>query len=363
LIEKEKSLDQTLVRYDTHEVVVQHNDFLETPKKLTLQEYKLFMFLVSKINPSDIYPPEFRISAAEFAKAVGIENSTYIYRDLQMVTRRLMRRVIEIHKSESELLIQTHLISSAHYWYGKGYVDIKISKEIAPYLLGLHRDFTQYKLTQITVLSSIYAVRIYELLKKQEKLGSRTFFVDDLRNKLGISEDKFKAFKDFRVHVLEISQREINEKTDISIDFEFVKTGRRITAVKFGIKSKNPHKSEKQQSFSESYDISPAKIEHTKKLRAFGFSAKAADSLLKGLADKNIENAVASVEERIKKGECKNPGAMLRTALKEKWTPSKANDTNSTMISARKQDTLIRQQSRKKKSGGFFSFLNKVFKK
>ena len=36
-----------------NEVVVQHNELIDAPRILNQQEQKLFMFLVSKINPDD----------------------------------------------------------------------------------------------------------------------------------------------------------------------------------------------------------------------------------------------------------------------------------------------------------------------
>lgn len=45
-------------------------------------------------------------------------------------------------------------------------------------------------------------------------------------------------YKDFRVKVLEKAQTEINELTDINIEFEPIKTGRKVTSIKFIIEEK-----------------------------------------------------------------------------------------------------------------------------
>ena len=97
----------------------------------------------------------------------------------------------------------------------------------------------EYKLSQITILSSVYAIKIYELLKKQESFGQRTFFIDDLRKKLNKQSKQYTKINNFKIKVLEIAKREINSKTDLKIDFKFIKTGRKITSVQFDIESKN----------------------------------------------------------------------------------------------------------------------------
>lgn len=230
------------------ELVVQDNKLIDAPKILNLQEQKLFLFLVSKLDPNNPEDIVFRIAISEFAKAIGVESTTDVYRDVRKAIKNLMGKIVTVHAIEDGCKTTTDIpiLGYAKYWHGKGYADIKISQEISPYLFSLNREFTQYKLSQITTLSSLYAIRIYEMLKKHEFFGKRTFFIDDLRKKLSIPDTKLKSFKDFRKYVLEISRREINAKTDIEIDLKFIKTGRKITSVQFDVISKD-EKTEKNK--------------------------------------------------------------------------------------------------------------------
>jgi plasmid replication initiation protein len=356
-----------------NEVVVQHNELVDAPRILNQQEQKLFMFLISKINPNDKEFYMFRVTVEEFAKAVGVSDTKNSYRDLMEISKRLMSKVLTIHLPEEKIITQTNILDYIDYHYGKGYADIRLSSKLSSYLLGLRRDFTQYKLSQITTLSSVYAIRIYEMLKKQEKFGGRTFFIDDLRKKLNVLGNKLIAFKDFRLKVLEIAKREINEKTDILIDYKFIKTGRKFTAVQFSVKPKNEKKAEKQPRFLESYNSAPDS-KYVRELIEFGFKGNSANRMLCRLQNSDIENAISAVKERIQKGKCKNPKAMLRTALKECWTPS--SSANKTLERRGKSETTIKDvpveeiletdadaNVCKKKSSGFFGFLNKMLNK
>jgi plasmid replication initiation protein len=346
------------------EVVVQHNDFLESSKRLTLQEYKLFMFLISKVDPTSDELLVFRVTALEFAKAIGIENSAYIYRDLQAVTKRLMERVVTIHHPESQLLIQTHLLSSMHYWYGEGYVDIKISEDMRPYILNLKRQFTQYKLSQITKLSSVYAIKIYELLKKQETLGKRTFFIDDLRKKLNILNDKLKAIKDFRVYVLEIAKREINLKTDLEIDFEFIKSGRKIAAVQFDIRSKDEKTENKKTEEKEAgYFDARKDPEILRKIMNFGYSEMQAANMLTGVDSSDAKNAIEAVEDQIKKGNVKSSKAMIKTALKEKWRVDNSKKKSKEKAASGKTAKIEKTAPTVPRKTGFMKIFQYLFEK
>ena len=307
------------INFTGKELVVQQNSFLDSTKDLTLQEHKLFMFLISKVSTTDDDFLTFRVTASEFAKAIGVKNSPNIYQDLQRVTKQLMGRVVKIHRPEDKVLTQTHLVSSVNYWYGKGYVDIVISEDMKPYLLNLKREFTQYKLAQIVSIPSIYAIKIYELLKKQETMGGRIIFIDDLRVKLNIQSDQYKKANDLKTRVLEIAKREINSKTDLEIDFKFIKDGRKNVAVEFDIKSKNERKTLHYVDYAEKDTEHPKELKQVKEIVGFGFSEAQALSILDHTDIADAENAINAVKAQIEKGNAKNPKAMIRKALKEKW--------------------------------------------
>jgi plasmid replication initiation protein len=359
------------------ELVVQDNRLVDSPRMLTLQEQKLFLFLVSKLDPFKQEDVILRIPIVEFAKAIGVDSQNDIYRDVNNIVKRLMSRVASINcvkEDGGRTTKNVHFISYAEYWHGKGYADIKISDEIIPYLFGLKSEYTQYKLSQVATLSSVYAIRIYEMLKKQEKFGCRAFFIDDLREKLGIKKEQYKRFSDFKQYVLDIAKREINEKTDIMIDYKFIKTGRKFTAAQFSVKPKNEKKAEKQPKFLETYNSAPDS-KYVYELMEYGFTRNSANRLLYNLQSFDIENAISAVKESIQKGKCKSPKAMLRTALKECWTPS--SSANKTLERRGKTETTIKDVPgeelletdkseaivRQKKSFGFFGFLNKMLNK
>ena len=181
------------------EVVVQDNVLIDSPKDLSLKEQKLFLFIVSKIDP---YDPQqqicFRITVKDFAKAIGLtkpKSITDAYRDVRKVIKSLQRRIVtEVEQGrKGKIITDMPLITYAKYYTGEGYADIEINPHLTPFLFQLHREFTQYKLTNIVNLSSTYAVRLYELLKKQEVIGQQTFELEDLKEKLGIDFQTYKG--------------------------------------------------------------------------------------------------------------------------------------------------------------------------
>lgn len=294
------------------DIVVQSNSLIEASKNLNLLEYKLFMLILSKINPDSEELPVFTVSAEEFAKVLGAQTVNFVYRELQKAADRLMTRTAMVYYPQRNLTIKTNLTSKALYWHNEGYIEIHLSNDIKPFIMNLRREFTQYKLTNITRLSSVYAIRLYEMLKSYAPLKKRIFDIEELREKLGVSKQQYSRFADFRIRVLNIAQREINNKTDIHIDISFKKTRQKITAIKFDITEKtNIDLSSKQMLVS------------VKKAMNLGYSFLESMDISNETDSETFINAVEAVTEQVEKGKSKHPKAMLNSAIKNKWKPSK----------------------------------------
>ena len=70
-------------------------------------------------------------------------------------------------------------------------------------------------------------------------LLNKIFELDELKRLLGVENVKsYDRFPDFRRKVLEKAQEEINEQTDLNIDFDTIKKGRKVIKIKFRIDEK-----------------------------------------------------------------------------------------------------------------------------
>jgi plasmid replication initiation protein len=147
-----------------------------------------------------------------------------------------MKKVFEIE--EGDTLIQTAWLSSAIYKKGTGMVELEFSPRLKPYMLRLNTVFTQYKLANILTMKSKYSPRIYEILKCNEfkKQGYIEIEINDFKKLLN-TDNVYPRFFDFKRRVIEQAQKELKKMSDISFDFEEIKTGRTVTSLKFYIKA------------------------------------------------------------------------------------------------------------------------------
>ncbi|OOO61250.1 replication initiation protein, partial [Clostridium tepidum] len=226
---------------------------------LSLEEQKLILTLASMVQPDDeeFKPYKFRIF--EFMKLLGVDTKTK-YTEVPKITKELMKKVFEIQEEDN--LIQTAWISSAVYKKGSGYVELTFSPYLKPYMLKLNTMFTQYKLTNILSMKSKYSPRIYEILKCNEfkKQGYVELGVEELR-KLLKAENIYPRYNDFKRKIILQTQKELKKISDISFEFEEIKTGRKVTSIKFYIKcnKKNNVKEEICATFEETNYIEQVK--------------------------------------------------------------------------------------------------------
>ena len=307
------------------EIIIQHNKLIESRYRLSLQEKRVVLWIISKIKPDDDDFTKHTISIRDFQKITGVSGNN-MHKEIAKITMSLIQRGLSIRDLENDTLFQVSWLNSAYYHYQEGLVELKIAQELKPYLLQLREQFTVVSLSDVMGLQSMYAVRIFELLKQYESLGFREITLSDLRECCGISLSHYKKFSHIKEKVLEAAKKEINEKTDLFIRYEGVKTSRKITSIRFSIQ-KNPEykktafeksQQEKAITLQREFRSVSALIE---KIMEYGFSKQTAKKFIQSDVEENIINAIKAVDIQVNRGNVKNPKAMLKTAIEERWKP------------------------------------------
>lgn len=214
-------------------IVSKSNTLIEANSRLNLVEQKMLLCLASNIEPNDRDFKTYTFPIRQFHDLLGLSGSTK-YTELSKITKELLSKVIEIRAGEE--LIQVSWLSSAIYNRNKGTIDMRFDPLLKPFLLELSSKFTSYRLANVVKLKSTYAIRIYELLKQYEDLKERTISLENLRYYLD-AMDVYPNYANFKQRVLKPSQKELEQKTDISFEFEEIKMGRKVQKIRFIIRS------------------------------------------------------------------------------------------------------------------------------
>lgn len=219
-------------------LVTQGNSLIEARQKmpLTVREQKLILVMVSMIEPSDDDFKDYEISIRDFHKLLGLEGREH-YTEMKNMMQSLLSKVVEIPTEKGWTM--THWVSTATYIKGEGKLQLRFAAELKPYLLQLKNAFTSYKLNAILPLKSVYSIRLYELLKKWQQVQKWSCTVEELRGKLGALNKSYDVYGNFKNRVLDPSVTDLNNQTDLLIEFNEVKKGRKVVQIEFIIK-RNP---------------------------------------------------------------------------------------------------------------------------
>ena len=215
-------------------VIVKSNALVEAKYRLSVLELRLIhMCLAQMKNGSN--SSDYVIRVGDVEELAGI-SSGEAYRNLKNAALKLMDRRVRIFATpdgrpfENEVLV-TSWVHSVLYRTDEGQLTISLSPKITPYLSRLSREFTQYRLESVSKLTSMHAIRFYELLAQWRKLGEREITFMWLRDCLGL-EKSYKTSGDLKKFVIEPALNQINRHTNIKITSRsYGKTGRKITSV------------------------------------------------------------------------------------------------------------------------------------
>lgn len=214
----------------------QSNKLIESSYKLTVLEQKLLRILASTITKDDKDFQEYKFNQGQLQKILGITNKRF-YKDLEKVVSLLMQRIIRVKFNDKDDFQIYHFIEVAKYQ--KGTLTLKINPEMRIFYINLDW-YTKYQIKNILSFKSTYSFRIYELLKQYENLKERILTIEELRFKLDIDKNDYPMYANFKQKIILTTKKELAEKTDIFFDFTEIKTGRKVTAIKFYIKSNKP---------------------------------------------------------------------------------------------------------------------------
>lgn len=228
-----------------NDLVVKDNALINASYYLSLTEQRLILLAIIQARAEKMTSSnEFKVQVSSYINAFGVERST-AYEALQKAVDTLINRRFSYYRivNDQQEKVTTNWVQSVAYATNESYIKIKFTDDVMPLITQLEKHFTSYQLEQVKDLSSIYAIRLYELMMQWRSSGkTQQIPIDELRYKLGIEPDQYKQMVNFKTKVLDFAIDQINEHTDIKASYEQHKEGRSITGFTFTFKEKSKPK-------------------------------------------------------------------------------------------------------------------------
>lgn len=229
-----------IVRDYAAQMVIKHSDLIQKARYyLSAKQQKVLLFMISQINYEEEYDPDkfYTIGLYDFYNICGVEyNSGKNYNEIKNIIKSIADKSSWVKFDNSEMLIRW--VDEVFIVQGdEQYIKYRFTRSISPYLYELNRKYTMYKLKYALALNGKYSIRLYEILKSYEWIGSITIDFDDIKNRINCEEY---TFYDFKRRILEKSVNEINSNSDIIVDYSYIKKqrGKGISAISFKITPK-----------------------------------------------------------------------------------------------------------------------------
>ncbi|CDW83310.1 replication initiator protein [Stylonychia lemnae] len=157
-----------------------------------------------------------------FKQLIYLENITYLHQNLRS------------KKPELFQTWQINVCERAVYNEKEGTIDILFTGSIMEYLKQRTKNFTLYNLKEVADLTSIYAVRIYELMQQfSSTTGMLIHSIEKWREILGVQPTQYKLYGHLKDKVFNQALEEINLKTGYNLVMTEIKEGRKVVRVQF----------------------------------------------------------------------------------------------------------------------------------
>ena len=215
-------------------VAVRPENIIEARFSLTAKQNDILDMVFSQLQDDD--QTDYIIDINKYKKLYNT-NTSNVYRDLEKAVESFEGKGLTLAKANSRGKVYFAWFSKIDYMPNEGKIAVRMDKELKQLFIEVKKRI-YYHIKYTLNFSCIYSKRLYYYLKSFEDTGWRIDNLDTLRQKLQCPAS-YSKYGLFRTNVIEPAYTEINGNSDISFEFEEIKTGRKVTGLKFYITKNN----------------------------------------------------------------------------------------------------------------------------
>ena len=229
-----------------------HSAVIQISNKISLQQRKAYNYLLyfAKKEVNQGYKEYiFETSVAELKKEAGIKatDNVKLKKDIEKLQTTLIQFSIFNKDGKEASWKSIQLLGGVEIEDGIIKYELPLSVREAllkPEVFGL------IDMKVVKGFESKYTIALYELLEDYKRVSIPKMTIEEFRKLMGI-ENKYSNFADIRNRVLNVAIKEVNARTNFTVDYEVENRGRKVTHIKFNHTYKNDEieQNKKQKSF------------------------------------------------------------------------------------------------------------------
>ena len=185
--------------------VEKRNDLNEIrTKHMTMQQLRFFAIYLSRINARDESTRRVRFPLADFQKIMGLGRLNIA--NLKAATDGLLCQIVHLPNKnggyKSFQLFKECTVDKDPD--GEWFVEIDAHDKALPMFFDFKEKYFTYDVGNVLRLGSSNQMRMYEILKQRQTLRQPVIIqLQELRELLGLDDDKYTRYQDFRVRILD----------------------------------------------------------------------------------------------------------------------------------------------------------------
>lgn len=299
-----------------------HVSTIHCANALTLLQRKIANALLYHAYDDLLLQDEYEISIRELCVLIGYDS--HDYKSIKRALVELLSTVIQWN------IIDEGLPESEGEWNASSIIaDASIKGSICTYsyskrmkqLLYMPVIYGRLNMRIMSQFKSSYGLALYENVIRYQNLAQTPWFkIEVFRKLMGVPEDKYLIFRDFKRRVIDKAISEVNTIAAVNITIDMQKQSRCVVALRFLIEKK---KTERIIQKSDSYTESLQK----KLLIEYGLNSTQINILNKKYTEDYILEKVSLIEatQSFQHGKIVNLGKYLLQALQDNYQKPKAS--------------------------------------
>ena len=201
---------------------------------LSRSEIDIVLTLLTAIKKEDKDFKDYEFTIGELETKTG---RRWDAKQLKATIKSLMSKPLELPVEHDEEFEIVNWFS--YFKYSRtGIITCRFEKALKPFLIELSGVRILADFRHLLPMNSSYSKRMYLLLKQYDKIGVRTFNVEELQEILKVPKS-MKIYNRFKEKVLKRAETDINKFTDIEVKFTEKKRGRKVVEITYTIKKNN----------------------------------------------------------------------------------------------------------------------------
>ena len=232
-----------MLNMNTKEIIIdKHSSSIQISNKISTIQRKSYNYMLKVAKnefKSDRKLRDFTITADELLRFfdMGGDNHTHLKKELELLNKTIVSYNILGKDKEKKRWGSFTLI--AGFEYKNGIIEYSFPHQVINMLLE-PKMFAKINLVAIKGLRSRYSIALYELAEDYLNAQIPKMKMSDFRLLMGVQDGKYSKFSMFQRRVIDVAVNEINQSEHINfiLSYELIKTGRKITHIKFIVHKK-----------------------------------------------------------------------------------------------------------------------------